>query len=155
MVIDLSKALKFSIEQTKSKISKFAQAAPPVFRLWLWGENIQNRGEEGGGIWISELIYTHVKSGNILSCSVVDCPLFKEVIHQANPHLEIPSRRSVMRAVLSEETEVLTYSFKPIFDEDLGCYGNASTRKRLNTESDPKVSLGPFPSFFKNYRKSL
>ena len=27
--------------------------------------------------------------------------------------------------------------------------------KRLNTESDPKVSLGPFPSFFKNYRKSL
>ena len=35
------------------------------------------------------------------------------------------------------------------------CYGNASTWKRLNTETDPKVSLGPFPSFFKNYRKSL
>ena len=34
-------------------------------------------------------------------------------------------------------------------------YGNASTRKRLNKESDPKVSLGPFPSYFKNYRKSL
>ena len=27
--------------------------------------------------------------------------------------------------------------------------------KRLNTEMDPKKSLGPFPSFFKNYRKSL
>ena len=27
--------------------------------------------------------------------------------------------------------------------------------KRLNTETDPKVTLGPFPSFFKNYWKSF
>ena len=27
--------------------------------------------------------------------------------------------------------------------------------KRLDTETDPKVTFGPFPSFFKNYRKSL
>ena len=36
-----------------------------------------------------------------------------------------------------------------------GCYGNASKQKHLNTETNPKVSLGQFPSFFKNYRKSL
>ena len=35
------------------------------------------------------------------------------------------------------------------------CYGNASTWKRTNTETDQKVTLGPFPSFFKNYRNSL
>ena len=42
------------------------------------------------------------------------------------------------------------------------CYGNASTRKRLNTESDQKKRKPPqneffwgVSSFFKNYRKSL
>ena len=28
------------------------------------------------------------------------------------------------------------------------CYGNASKRKRLNTETDPKVTMGPFPFFY-------
>ena len=83
-----------------------------LFLGYDFGGKIFKTGE-GVGIWISELIYTPVISGNILSCSVVDCPFFKEVILQANPHLDIPSRRTVMRAVLSEETEVLTYSFKP------------------------------------------